>query len=372
MDTASEAAGEDRGRPPTVDLTGDWTITLYLPMGVEMLGASLEMEEDGRLEGDLDGQRIDGSLRNGWVSGDRFGWTTRWSGVGRGVDVTFEGRVEDDRMSGTLEFDGPRQADPRPGFESSFGFEGHRDSIDEADAEPDSAAAPSPPEDEGPPRPRGRAPGPPTDTEALHAQIRQQLLPPRRPEAPAPASVSLELEFDGEELVDAVSGLEAAHPVTRTVTVPFAKVREAALDDRGLRARIAWGESPREREGRLSAAAVLMAFHAPILLETESGSGPIEGVFRVPEALDGFTLETLAGEWTVDGEPVAGGTLCDPCREGSRLRIRVTGIGEARVRVTDPGYPEAEEAVDAPPPEEWLRALSDGRRYREMGEASGS
>lgn len=367
-DAAPEPAGtgEDREAPPSVDLTGEWSITLYLPMGVERLRADLEMDEDGRLEGDLDGERIDGSVRDGWVSEERFGWTTRWAGPGRGFDVRFVGRVEDDEMSGTLEFEGTRDFEPRPGLESSFGFEGRRE---EAEAERDTTgAAGGEPAPDRPRRPGARPGfGPPADTEALHAQIRRQLLPPRRPEAPAPSSVSLELRFDGERLVGATRGLRPGHAVTLGGTVPFDRVREAALDDRGLRVRIAWGETTREREGRLPAETVLEAFHAPIALAAaDSSGGLLEGSFRVPDRLDGFTLRTLEGQWSVDGEPVSDGLLCSPCRKGTRLEIRVTGTDEARVRVSDPGYPEARASADAAPAEEWLRALSDPRRYREM------
>ena len=366
--------GEDRSAPPSIDLTGEWSITLYLPMGAEQLRADLEMDEDGRLRGALDGERIDGSLRDGWVSGDRFGWSTRWSGPGRGFDVMFVGRVEGDAMSGTLEFERPPDAETRPGFESDFGFEGRRGTGEEAEAERDTTG-----ETDEPARARARRPGarpgfgPPADAEALHAQIRRQLLPPRRPGTPAPASVSLELRFDGEELVDSTRGLRPARVFTLSGTVPFGNVREAALDDRGLRARIGWRETTVEREARLPAEPVLEAFHAPITLATpdSAGGGPLEGSFRVPDELDGFTLRTLEGEWRVDGEASSDETLCSPCRKGSRIEIRVTGTDVARVRVADPGYPEARSSAGAPPAEAWLRALSNPRRYREMAGEGG-
>ena len=372
---ATPEAADDDDAPPDVDLTGEWSITLYLPMGVERLRADLEMDEDGRLEGRLDGERIGGSLRDGWVSADRFGWTTRWSGPGRGVDVRFEGRVENDEMTGTLEFEGARDLEPRPGLESSFGFEGSRGAEDEAVA---GAAADTTgearPAGARPPRSGGRPGFAPPDTETLHAQIRRQLLPPERPGTPAPVAASLELRFDGEKRVESATGLEPGRPLGLSATVPFEKLRRAALDERGLRARIAWDGTTEEREGRIPADAVLEAFHAPIALVDPDGTatGALEGTFRVPEALDGFTLRTLDGVWSVDGEPVPGGALCDPCTRGTRLRIRVTGADDPRVQVADPGYPEAREAGDARAAEEWLRALSeDRRRYRELGRAGG-
>lgn len=369
-----EDDNEAREAPPSVDLTGEWSITLYLPMGVERLRARLEMDADGGLEGDLEGERIDGSVRDGWVSGDRFGWTTRWSGAGGASDVTFEGRIENGRMTGDLDFERERDDDPRPGFETSFGFEGRRGGEDAEGAERDSAGVETPEEPAtGARPPSGARPGgPPADLEAAHARIRRQLLPPPRPEAPAPETVSLELRFDGEKLVDSASGLRPGRAVTLTGTVPFGKVREAALDDRGLRVRVAWGGSDREREGRVPAEAVLEAFHAPIVLVAadSAGGGALEGTFRVPDLLDGFTLRTGEGEWRVDGEPVSGGTLCSPCRRGTRIEIRVTDADEPRVVVADPGYPGASASPDAPPAEEWLRALSDPRRYREMAAAA--
>ncbi len=363
---------EDHSAPAEVDLTGEWAITLYTPTGIEQIDAELEMSEDGRLDGRLRGERIDGSLRDGWVSGNRFGWMTRWSGPGRGVDLTFEGVLQDDAMNGTLDFGGFRDFEAR--------FDGRRKGA----PEPDSVSAPEdrPPAGgsprRGPPGGRGGRGagfpaggfGPPPDTEGQHERIIRQLLPPMPPAQPAPSSGSFELRFDGEKLVDSANGLEPAHPIALEGMVSFKKLRAAALDDRGVQARIAWGGDSHERVGRVSAEAVLEAFHAPIALTASRTDAGIEGSFRVPESLDGFTIRTLGGEWSVDGSPVRDGALCSPCKKGRRLEIRVTGTDEARVQVADPGYPTAAAAGGAGPAEAWLRALSDDRRrYREMGVA---
>lgn len=205
--------------------------------------------------------------------------------------------------------------------------------------------------------------GPSAERRSRFEAMASQLLPPAPPPPPAPRSASVELDIDGTDLTGGAEDLTPAVPARLEGEIPFEDARDAALDEKGVEATISWSGGEREVVGPLRADEVLEALHAPIaLLATE-------GTFRVPDALDGFTLRVLDGEWSVDGRPVEDGVLCRPCERGRRLEIRVTGTTEARVQIADPGYPQAHAAGAGPDAVEWLRALKRGGRiYRELGE----
>lgn len=367
-----ERPDERRDEPPAVDLAGEWRITLYTPTGIERLRGILRMEPQGRLEGRLRGDRISGDIRDGWVSADRFGWTLRVPAARGSADIIFEGVLRDGEMEGTLDFGGFRDFDTRfegtrIGGEDAAGPDRAPDRADEPPAGPPGRGARPP----GlPPRGARDAPegedqghGPSAERRARFEAMARQLLPPGPPPPPAPRSASIELDIDGTDLTGAAQDLTPGVPARQGGEIPFEDARDAALDDEGVEATISWSGGKREVVGPLRAHEVLEAFHAPIVLTAA------EGTFRVPEALDGFTLRVLDGDWSVDGRPLEGGLLCSPCQRGRRLDIRVTGTTEPRVRIADPGYPEARAAGAGPDAGEWLRTLKRNRGdYRELGE----
>lgn len=356
----SVAGGGDDDAAPELDLSGEWDITVFSPTGIQRLRAELEMADDGELSGRLtrqgDGQRarvtFAGDVRDGWVSGRRFGWTMRLSGERGTGEATFEGTATEGRLGGNVRFGDARD------FESRF----------EAVRPGEAGAATGGERDTPRARPE-RQPfsvfGPPPDPGGLRARMIRQLLPPTRPPAPAPRSASYRIRIAGADATETATGLAAGTPVTHTLTVEFRKAREAALEPGRVVAEIRWDDEDLDVRGTVDAASLLEALHAPIAVDGLQSGGTAE--LRVPETLGGFTLRGLGGEWTVGGAPAPDGVLCDPCRRGERLQVgfRASGPGGPAVEVTNPGYPTAS---GGRPATEWLRALEgDNRRYRELG-----
>ncbi|MFQ5663346.1 MAG: amidohydrolase family protein [Terriglobia bacterium] len=114
--------------PPTVNLTGKWTLTVHTPQGVRESTADLTMTQDGTLSGTLTGRRGTSSLTRGWVSGNKFSFTVSFAIGPRSLEATYTGRVEGNRMSGTVTIgrhstdftgtrpDAERDHPPRAGF----------------------------------------------------------------------------------------------------------------------------------------------------------------------------------------------------------------------------------------------------------------
>jgi len=94
--------------PPSVKLTGKWTISMTGPQGAEEATVDLSMAADGTLSGSLTGTSgaMLGSvgtvsIREGWVSGNQFSFTLSLSLGGSPTDVIFSGTVEGEQMKGT-------------------------------------------------------------------------------------------------------------------------------------------------------------------------------------------------------------------------------------------------------------------------------
>ncbi|UCC74648.1 MAG: amidohydrolase family protein [Gemmatimonadota bacterium] len=110
---------EQPEEPPAVDLTGTWTLTVESPRGTQESTAELAMKEDGTLSGSVRGQRGEGSVTEGWVSGNRFSFTVAMTMGGRSMEAGYTGTVEGDEMEGSVsygrfsvEFNGAKTAGP--------------------------------------------------------------------------------------------------------------------------------------------------------------------------------------------------------------------------------------------------------------------
>jgi len=90
--------------PPAVDLSGIWILTVESPRGTQESTAELTMDEDGTLSGSLRGQRGEGSVTEGWVSGNRFSFTVAMAMGARTMEAVYSGTVEADEMEGTVSF----------------------------------------------------------------------------------------------------------------------------------------------------------------------------------------------------------------------------------------------------------------------------
>ena len=96
--------------PPTVNLTGKWTLTVSTPQGPQESTADLTMAEDGTLTGSVTGQRGTASITSGWVSGAKFSFTLSITMGPRTAEATYTGTVEGAKMSGTVSL-GPFTSD---------------------------------------------------------------------------------------------------------------------------------------------------------------------------------------------------------------------------------------------------------------------
>jgi imidazolonepropionase-like amidohydrolase len=87
---------------PTIDLTGTWTLTVESPRGTQESTAELSMAEDGTLSGSVRSARGEGSLSEGWVSGNSFSFTIAMSTGGRSMEAVYSGTLEGEEMQGTI------------------------------------------------------------------------------------------------------------------------------------------------------------------------------------------------------------------------------------------------------------------------------
>ena len=387
-------ASNARDEPPAIDLTGEWALTLFGPTGIQHLLARIEMDEDGEVTGDLRGDRRDlesgrqrsrftgieefeGRIREGRVSGRRFSWTVRTDVLGRTVDLKFEGTVQEGELRGTIDLselgdDVVSRVGSRFEAKRSDAEEDEEPAVGEAEAAdsvpPTGAPVPEvgirsagsdTPEETGPRDPTGQ-----------RAQMIRQLLGSPARKASAPLDGSAELRLAGESLVVASGGFVAALPVEFDGSLPFRKLRDAALRDDGVRVKIRWNGEDRDLSGWVPADRVLEALHRPIDVGglVEGADGVARAELRVPDVLAGFTILGGEGAWWVDGEAAADRVLCSPCERGRRIEIGFQAEGNVspRVQIRDQGYPDLAEESGVPALE-WLRALEgDNRKYREL------
>ncbi len=156
-----------------------------------------------------------------------------------------------------------------------------------------------------------------------------------------------------------------------------------------MKLRVGWRNERREIARELPAELLLERLHEPIVLrgwseaegvldEDEPSLRILDGTWRIPDALSGFTIELrtsgVPGEYRLGGEAMGGERviLCAPCREGDRLELEVRVSedweGTATVRIVEPGYPATSGNPSVPAAREWLDALRGGgnRRYLEL------
>ncbi|WP_419950267.1 hypothetical protein [Candidatus Palauibacter sp.] len=212
----------------------------------------------------------------------------------------------------------------------------------------------------------------PTDPDGMRARMVAQLRGRPVVRGPAPRTGSVELRLSDQRFVAAGNDLRPGSPVSFDGSLPFRKLREAALRENGMRAEFRWGDDEAEGEAPMAAAPVLLAVHGPLDLGLEAGpDGVWRGQLRVPDVLAGFTVRGLEGAWSVDGAPAADGVLCGPCERGRRFEVEFRSAPGSRdegprARIADRGFPDLPDgaAVSA---FELLRALEgDNRRYREL------
>jgi len=97
-EAGGEAAG---GEAPSVAVTGDWTLTLSSSGQEFILEATLTMDPDGAVTGSVTNDQFGTAPMRGRVSGSRMTFTITLSFGGQQVELSGEGTVEGDRVSGS-------------------------------------------------------------------------------------------------------------------------------------------------------------------------------------------------------------------------------------------------------------------------------
>jgi hypothetical protein len=392
-----EGEGDRRAEPPAFDVTGEWDLSLFGPMGVQRTTVEFEMSEDGSLEGRVLGGDREGGFRgrieDGRVSGNNISFALLFSVPGgRSMEVRLEGLVERDVISGNIDFGGVgegRIGDFESRFEAIRRPGGDRPDLGVEDPVEGEGAERRDPEGRPqlPGRRQGRRPGGLPGTggqlsdDELRARFRSRFFPPPEPTAPVPDTAAFELRLGGPRIHQIARDLVPAAPASQESSLPFKRLRELALSRDGAEIRLRWVRQERELRRAVAPEGVLHALHAPVTLAgwSDEGGGRYSGTWRVPEALSGFTLRLVlpadGATFSVNGQTLtaAQADLCSPCRKGERLDVIMTGAtqapgagsGSPQVHILEPGYPDAD--GDAAPAAEWLEALrGDNRRYREL------
>ncbi len=95
---------EDEGEkePPASDVSGTWALQLQTPRGVREITATLEMDEEGKVSGELDSERGTSQIEKGRMSADRLTFESTRSGGGRTVTASYSLVVEGESLDGTL------------------------------------------------------------------------------------------------------------------------------------------------------------------------------------------------------------------------------------------------------------------------------
>ena len=95
---------EDEGEkePPAADVSGTWLLQLQTPRGVRDVTATLEMDDEGKVSGELDSERGKSDVEKGRMSADRLTFESTRSGGGRSMTASYTLVIEGERTSGTL------------------------------------------------------------------------------------------------------------------------------------------------------------------------------------------------------------------------------------------------------------------------------
>ena len=102
----TEGAGAGGGgEAPSVDITGDWAWTMGTGGQEFEMEASIEMDADGSVRGNVSNDQFGSAPVRGRVSGSSFTFTITVSFGGQSMELSGDGTVEGDRFTGSG--DGP-------------------------------------------------------------------------------------------------------------------------------------------------------------------------------------------------------------------------------------------------------------------------
>ncbi len=95
-----EPSEEDE--PPASDPSGTWSLTLQTPRGNRDMTAELEMNDDGKVTGELAGERGATPIEKGKMAGDRLSFKMTREMGGRSMEASYSLKIEADEAKGTM------------------------------------------------------------------------------------------------------------------------------------------------------------------------------------------------------------------------------------------------------------------------------
>ncbi len=123
-------APSEQAEPPASDVSGAWKLTLESPRGARELEARLEMAEDGKVTGEMSGERGTQTLEEGRMIADVLSFETTRTMGGRTVEASYRLNVTGSTLEGTLsagsmsmQVSGERTATATPAVQGDAGDE---------------------------------------------------------------------------------------------------------------------------------------------------------------------------------------------------------------------------------------------------------
>ena len=133
----AERTSEEDVEPPASDPSGTWALTLVTPRGNRDMTAELDMDDDGKVTGELTGERGTNPIEKGRMSADRLRFEVSREMGGRTMTMSISMAIDGDQADGSMSA-GPMSMD----------VTGERTATADADSEDAGADAPAVPREE--------------------------------------------------------------------------------------------------------------------------------------------------------------------------------------------------------------------------------
>ncbi|REJ86087.1 MAG: hypothetical protein DWQ30_00260 [Acidobacteria bacterium] len=93
---------EEDAEPPSVDVSGTWTLTMTTPGGEVEMTAELEQGEDGKVTGEIRSERGETTLKDGRVAANVLTFEVSQETPRGTMDASYRAEVEGESLEGTL------------------------------------------------------------------------------------------------------------------------------------------------------------------------------------------------------------------------------------------------------------------------------
>ena len=93
---------EEEHDPPASDVSGTWALTLESPRGTREMTAELEMDDEGKVTGEITSERGERTVEDGRMSGDLLRFKTTQTMGDRTMEASYSLTISDESADGTL------------------------------------------------------------------------------------------------------------------------------------------------------------------------------------------------------------------------------------------------------------------------------